>query len=243
MEYSKIAEKLGEDYIEKPIEFATETDFRIRLHQLLTEQLTNQSKLLADVQEPKLVGDTKSYKKSYKDHIESKLRQDGYINRIRPEASTEKRRKYDVVCFNEEIESPIGWVRSGSKRFDETDLDVAFGLKFIKNKCYPPTSCPITDQRLLEMDSSELQSVFNDKENSIGKDISNLNVLPSDVTAIFILISNNNYMFVEPLSENERDETKKQRAGVGTRQWMRSAADDIGILYIQPYGMEWIVPN
>jgi hypothetical protein len=243
MTYYEVAEKLGEDYISKPIEFATEADFRIRLHQLLTEYLKENSQPLADVQQPKLVGDTKSYKKSYKDHIEHKLRQDGRLNRVRPEASVDKRRKYDIVCFNEEIKSPIDWVRSGSKRFDENDLDVAFVLKFIKNKCYPPISYSITDDRLLEMDVSELQSVFVAEENSIGKDIKNLNSLPSEVTAIFILISNNNYMFAEPLGEDERDEKKKQRAGLGARQWMQSAAADTGILYIQPYGSKWIVSS
>jgi hypothetical protein len=155
--------------------------------------------------------------------------------------SVDKRRQYDLVCFDERVESPIRWVRSGSKRFDEQDLDGAFCLKFIKNKCYPPTRCPITDDSILKMDTMELQSVFNAKENSIESDIENLNSLPSDVTAVFVLVSNNNYLFADPLSDEEQTEQKKQRAGLGAREWLRAHADGVEVLYVHPRGATWIV--
>lgn len=244
MRYDKTAENLAEEYISKPIEYGTEADLRVQLHYLLSDYLNEKSQIFANVEEPKLVGETRSYKQAYKQNVESKLKQKGSISRIRLDTSVDKRRQYDLVCFNETIKSPISWVRSGSKRFDEEDLDAAFGIKYIKNKCYPPIRRPITDDALLEMDSKELQSVFNAKENSIGGDIEDLNSLPSDVTAIFILISNNNYLFSEPLSAEEQRERKKQQAGLGARKWLQSSVEDTAVLYVHPYGMEWIArPN
>jgi len=239
--YDEIAESLGKEYISHPIEYGTEADLRVRLHQILIDQLKDESQIYANVKEPRLVGDTRSYKQAYKQNIESKLKQQGSINRIRMDVSVDKRRQYDVVCFKDQIESPISWVRSGSKRFDENDLEAALGIKYIKNKCYPPIRCPITDDALLEMDNTELESVFNEKENSIRNDIEDLNSLPSGVTGVFVLISNNNYLFSEPLSAEEQGEKKKQQAGIGARRWLESFSEDVGILYIHPYGMEWIV--
>lgn len=245
MRYRKIAEKLGEEYIDRPVEFGTEADLRVRLHKLLTDELREESQLYADVKDPRLVGETRSYKQAYKQNIESKLRERGSINRIRLDTSVDKRRQYDLVCFKNRVEAPISWVRSGSKRFDEKDLDATFGIKYIKNKCYPPIRCPISDESLLDMDLGELQSVFNAKENSIGSDIEDFNSLPADVTSVFVLISNNNYLFVEPLTEEEQNEQKKQRAGIGGQEWLKSAADDVDVLYVHPYGSTWItdLPN
>jgi len=84
--------------------------------------------------------------------------------------------------------------------------------------------------------------VFNAKENSIGSDIDNLNSLPAGVSAIFVMVSNNNYLFADPLSEEEQTEEKKQRAGFGVREWFRAEADGVSVLYIQPRGTTWIVP-
>jgi len=242
MRYTTVAGQFGEEFLSQPIEYGTEADLRVRLYQLLSDQLEEDGQTSAEVTDPRLVGDTRSYKEAYKRTVESKLGQRGSIDRVRLDVSVDKRRQYDIGCFSERIGSPIKWVRSGSKRFNERDLDAAFCLKFIKNKCYPPLRCSITDDSLLEMDSTELQSVFNAKENSIGSDIENLNSLPSDVTAIFILVSNNNYLFAEPLSEAEQGEQKKQQAGLGVRQWFRAEADDISVLYVHPRGSRWIVP-
>jgi len=242
MDYTIIAEQLGEDFIDQPIEYGAEADLRMRLYQLLTEELKNKDRFLATVRDPRLIGETRSYKKGYKNTVESKLKERGAIERVRLDVSVDKRRKYDLVTFNEEITSPIDWVRSGSKRFDEQDLDVVFGLKFIKNKCYPPFRCSITDDRILEMDSAELQSAFNQTENSIGNDIQQLNSLPSDTTAIFLLVSNNNYLFLDPLLEEERAQQKKIRAGHAARDWLQDATDGVGVLYVHPGGIQWIAP-
>jgi len=242
MNYTTIAEQLGDDFVDQPIEYGTEADLRVRLYGLLTDHLATQDSLYSNVHEPKLSGDTRSYKTGYKRTVESKLRKRGSINRVRLDLSVDKRRKYDLVCFKQDIQSPIDWVRSGSKRFDEHDLDAVFGLKFIKNKCYPPMRCSITDDRILDMDSSELQSEFNQNENSIGSDIEELNSVPSDVTAIFILVSNNNYLFLDPLTKAERGERKKIRAGHAARDWLQDAADGVGILYVHPGGVRWIAP-
>lgn len=243
MNYTTLAEMLGDDFVDQPIEYGTEADLRVRLYQLLTDKLSTQDSLDAKVHEPTLSGDTRSYKKEYKRTVESKLRKRGSINRVRLDLSVDKRRKYDLVCFKEDIHSRINWVRSGSKRFDEHDLDGAFVIKFIKNKCYPPMRCSITDDRILHMGSSELQSEFNQKENSIKTDIKALNSLPSDTTAIFILVSNNNYLFLDPLTEAELGEQKKIQAGYAARDWLQNAADGVEILYVHPGGVQWIVPR
>ncbi len=242
MDYTLVAEKLGEDFVDQPIEYGAEADLRVQLHQLLTDKLTKGNRLLATVRDPRLIGETRSYKKGYKNTVASKLKERSTIKRIRLDVSVDKRRKYDLVTFNEEIASPIDWVRSGSKRFNEQDLDAVFGLKFIKNKCYPPFQCSITDDRILEMDSAELQSEFNQTENSLGNDIRQLNSLPSDTTAIFILVSNNNYLFLDPLMEEEQAEQKKIRAGHAARDWLQDATEGVGVLYVHPGGVRWIAP-
>jgi len=243
MNCTTVAERLGEDFVDQPIEYGAEADLRVRLYNILTAELETSGELYATVHDPELIGETRSYKREYKRTVESKLKQRGSINRVRLDVSVDKRRKYDLVCFKEDINSPIDWVRSGSKRFDERDLDAAFGLKFIKNKCYPPFRCSITDDRILEMEPSELQSEFNAKENSLGNDIEELNALPSDVTATFVLVSNNNYLFDDPLNEVERTERKKKRAGLAARNWLEDAADGVGILYVHPHGIRWIAPH
>lgn len=240
MEYAAVAEKLGEDFVDQPIEYGAEADLRVRLHRFLTEALEEHDAVRAEMHEPTILGETPSYKQAYKEMVETRLKERGSIQRVRLDVSVDKRRKYDLVCFNREIQSPVDWIRSGSKRFSESDLDAVVGLKFIKNKCYPPMRCSITDDRILEMELSELQSEFNKKENSIGRDIEQLNSLPSDTTAIFILVSNNNYLFLKPLSEAEHAERKKKQAGLAARNWLQNAVDGVGVLYVHPGGMTWI---
>lgn len=242
MKYTAIAEKLGEDFVDQPIEYGTEADLRVRLHRFLTAELEKNDAVRAEIHKPTILGDTPSYKRAYKEMVETSLRTRGSIQRVRLDVSVDKRRKYDLVCFNEKIRSPIDWIRSGSKRFSESDLDAVFGLKFIKNKCYPPLRCSITDDQIPEMELSELQSEFNSKENSIGRDIEELNSVPSNTTAIFILVSNNNYLFLKPLSEEERPERKKKRAGLAARNWLQDAVDGVGILYVHPGVVTWIEP-
>jgi len=243
MNYATVAERLGKDFVDQPIEYGAEADLRVRLYRFLTETLSESGVLRADVHEPTLLGETRSYKESYKKTVESKLKKRGSVERVRLDVSVDKRRKYDLVCFKENIRSPINWVRSGSKRFDQHDIDAAFGIKFIKNKCYPPFRCSITDDKILELEMSELQSEFNSKENSLEKDINELNSLPSDVTAIFILVSNNNYLFLDPLDEKEQSEKKKRRAGLAVQNWLQDTADEVRVLYVHPNGSQWISPT
>lgn len=60
------------------------------------------------------------------------------------------------------------------------------------------------------------------------------------MTAIFVLVSNNNYLFDAPLSEEELSEGKKRRAGLAAREWLQEAAESISILYVHPRGSGWI---
>jgi hypothetical protein len=242
MEYAAVAEKLAENFVDQPIEYGAEADLRVRLYRFLTEELEKNGSARAEMHDPSILGETPSYKRAYKEMVERRLEKRGSIQRVRLDVSVDKRRKYDVVCFKQDIKSPIDWIRSGSKRFSESDLDAVFGLKFIKNKCYPPLRRSITDDRIPKMELSDLQSEFNNKENSIGRDIEELNSLPSDTTAIFILVSNNNYLFLEPLNEEEHAERKKKKAGLAARNWLQDAVDGVGILYVHPGGATWIEP-
>lgn len=195
---------------------------------------------MATVQNPRLVGDTKSYKQSYKDVVEKRFRERGEIERVRLNASVGKRTKFDTIVFNGTVNHPVEWVRSGSKRFSNDDLDAAFGIKFIKNKCYPPTTCSVNSDEILKMDMGELQSILNTDENSLLGEFDKLHSLPDAVDTFFILVSNNNYLFADPLAESEERETKKQRVGMAAREWLRDKAGDITILYVHPRGKTWI---
>lgn len=240
MTLTPLLEDLAEDFLERPIEFGTEADLRVRLHQLLSEAAAADGRTEAVLEDPRLVGDVPSYKRASKDAIEGKLRERGAIDRVRLEVTVDTRRTYDVVRFADRIGSPIEWVRNGSKRFDETDLEAAVTLKFIKNKCYPPLDCPITDDRILEMDLEALQSAFDARENSIAGDLADLAALPDDVAAAFVLVSNNNYLFAEPLGDAEAVQEKKRRAGEAVRAYLREAAADVGVLYVHPRGWTWL---
>lgn len=240
LEYERIVNHLAEKFIESPIEYGTEADFRVHLYQLLVNKLEENNEKMAVAQNPSLVGDTKSYKQPYKDIVEKRFRHSGKIGRVRLDASTGKRQKFDVILFNEVLNSPVEWVRSGSKRFNEDDLDAVFGIKFIKNKCYPPAHFPINSGEILKMNLDELQSVLNTDENSLLGDLEELHALPESVDTFFILISNNNYLFADPLAESEQTEQKKQRIGMAAREWLSDKSDDVRILYVHPRGKTWI---
>lgn len=240
MEYAGIVDDLATEFIDRPIEYGTEADIRVRLYQLLVEKLEEMGQTHADVTDPRLVGETRSYKHAYKETVAERFRERGRIQRVRLDASIDKRQQYDVVVFDTALEHPVEWIRSGSKRFDETDLAAAFDIKFIKNKCYPPTQCSITDDSILEMDPAELRSVLNVKENNLRGDLEELRALPDTVDAFFVLISNNNYLFGDPLTEAERTERKKRRIGAAVRTWLRENAGDVTVLYVHPRGSTWI---
>lgn len=240
MEYGGIVDQLAEEFIERPIEYGTEADLRVRLYRLLVDRLAAAGRARADATDPRLIGETRSYKRSYKETVENRFREHGTIRRVRLDASIDKRQQYDLVVFNETIEHPVEWIRSGSKRFHEDDLDAAFTIKFIKNKCYPPTECSITDDSILEMESDDLRAAINVKENNLRGDLEELRALPDDVDAFFVLLSNNNYLFAEPLAEAERTERKKRRIGEAVRGWLRDNADGVDVLYIHPGGSTWL---
>ncbi|MFC4986897.1 hypothetical protein [Saliphagus infecundisoli] len=240
VEYGGIVEQLADEFIKYPIEFGTEADLRVHLYNSLVDTLAERGEEMATVQNPRLVGDTKSYKQSYKDVVEKRFQERGEIERVRLNASVGKRTKFDIIVFNGTVNNSVEWVRSGSKRFSNDDLGAAFGIKFIKNKCYPPTKCSVNSDELLKMDLEELQSILNTDENSLLGEFEKLHSLPDSVDTFFILVSNNNYLFADPLAESEESETKKQRVGMAAREWLRDKAGDITILYIHPRGKTWI---
>lgn len=240
MVFEDVVDEFASNFIDCPINYGTEADLRVRLYQLLVEELAATGRTHADVTDPRLVGDTRTYKRAYKDTVEQRFRDRGTIRRVRLDVSTDKRQQYDIVVFDTALEHPVEWIRSGSKRFDENDLSAAFNIKFIKNKCYPPTQCPITDDSIVEMELSELQSVLNVKENNLRGDLEELRALPDSVDTFFVLISNNNYLFADPLVEAERTERKKRRIGTAVQTWLRDNAGDVNVLYIHPGGSTWI---
>lgn len=240
MNCGEVVNQLVGEYIGCPIEYGTEADLRVRLYQLLLDELESTGGKMADVRDPRLLGETRTYKRTYKETVEDRLRERGTIRRVRLDASIDKRQQYDVVVFNETLESPVEWIRSGSKRFDEDDLAAALNIKFIKNKCYPPTQCSITDDSILEMESDELRSELNVKENNLRGDLEALQALPDSVRTFFVLVSNNNYLFAEPLGDEERRELKKRRVGEAVRDWLGENAGGVNVRYVHPNGSTWV---
>lgn len=240
MGYARIAERLGEAFVDRPVEFGTEADLRRELVTLLEARLSDADALEATVDEQSLLGSSPSYKRDYLETIESRMRDRGTVGRIRLDLSVAKGRRYDVGVFAPTLEHPIEWVRNGSKRFDPRDLDAVFDLKFIKNKCYPPTRCSITADRLDDCSVEELRSELNTRENGLAGDFEELASLPGDVETVFVLVSNNNYLFAEPTAGSEAAETTKRRVGAAAREWIAENAGDTDVLYAHPLGTTWI---
>lgn len=240
MEHARVAEQLGEAYVDCPVEFGTEADLRHQLVSSLEEHLTEGDGLQATVEDPCLIGSSPSYKREYRKAVESRLRDRGTLGRIRIDVSVGKGQRFDVGVFRPTLEYPVEWVRNGSKRFDERDLETVYDLKYIKNKCYPPTDCSITDEKLATADLESLRDELNTRENRLAGDLAELRELPGDVTAVFVLISNNNYLFAEPTTEAEAAEREKHRVGEAAREWIADAAGDTRVLYVHPLGTTWI---
>lgn len=240
MEYATVVEALGDDYVDRPVEFGTEADLRCRLVSLLEDSLSSSGGLQASLEDLELVGRSPSYKVAYRRQIESRLRDRGTIGRIRLDVSVDKGENFDVAVFGDELHHPIQWVRNGSKRFDARDLEAVVSLKFIKNKCYPPTNRAITDDALLDPSLQDLEAEFNPNENGLASDIAELRTLDADVERFFVLVSNNNYLFADPITESEADEAIKRRVGAAARQWLAGAADDVSIRYVHPLGSTWV---
>jgi len=227
-------------FLDRPFDFVTEIDLQVELARLLDESLVEMGEQTGSVADPRLVGDTRSYKQVHKDRIEARLQELEAMRRVHTEVSVEQGKRYDVVVFNETVQYPVEWVSNGSKRFDERDLDAVIELKYVKNKCYPPTDCSIRDDRLEEWSIDELQEELDTEENKLEDDLWELQSLPERVETFFVVFSNNNYLFAEPLSSAEQAETKKKRVGGAVRRWLQSAASGTDILYVHPQGKTWI---
>jgi len=187
MSYKAVMESLGDVFLDRPFDFVTEIDLQVELARLLDESLVEMGEQTGSVADPRLVGDTRSYKLVHKDRIEARLQELEAMRRVHTEVSVEQGKRYDVVVFNETVQYPVEWVSNGSKRFDERDLDAVIELKYVKNKCYPPTDCSIRDDRLEEWSIDELQEELDTEENKLENDLWELQSLPERVETFFVV--------------------------------------------------------
>lgn len=240
MGYQSVVDALGESFVTRPFDFVTEVDLQVELARRLDDDLAERDARMASVSDPRLVGGTRSYKEVYKETIEERLQEQQAMGRVHTEVSVKQGKRYDIAVFNETVQHPLEWVSAGSKRFDERDLDAVVELKYVKNKCYPPTHCSIRDDRLLELSLPDLVEELDTKENKLEGDLEELRALPDTVETYFVLVSNNNYLFAEPLSTAEQAEEKKKRVGEAARHWLRETVDKTGVLYVHPRGKTWL---
>ena len=181
MDYQSVVESLGDVFVERPFDFVTEVDLQVELARLFDEGLAEESNRFSIIADPRLVGGTQSYKQVYKDSIEDRMQDLETMRRVHTEVSVKQGKRYDVTVFDQTIQYPVEWVSTGSKRFDERDLEAVVELKYVKNKCYPQTHCSIRDDRLPEQPIDELQEELDTEENKLEGDIRELRALPDNV--------------------------------------------------------------
>ncbi len=236
-EYLWTAQQLAEEFISKPFDFVTETDLQVRLVEMLRAKLTEEGVLHSEVEDPRLNGHQRSYKETYKTDIEQKLKGQGNMDRVHTEVSVKQGKRYDVGVFKTELKHEIEWLRSGSKRYSERDLEAVFELKFIKNKCYFPTKCSIRSPKILKTKIDDLKKELDLGKNSIENDIQELEELQGEVEDIYtcmLIFSNNNYLFKDSISDAERGEKKKIRVGKAAIKWLEDNRGETTILYVHP---------
>lgn len=240
MNYRKAAKRLGQEFVDHPLNFITEVDLQVRLMQLLQRELKDENTLQAEVKDTNIPGSARSYKSSYKRSIEEKLGERETLGRVHTEVSVKQGNRFDVVVFQDEISNPVQWVRTGSKRFNEDDLEAVFEMKYIKNKNYFPFEWHINSEKILETTNKELRKQLNKTENKIQGDLTELKNLPDYVDTYFLLFSNNNYLFHGNLSKKEKEEKTKIRVGEVAQNWLVDESRFTSILYTHPMNSIWL---
>lgn len=243
MSYRELAGELGDEFVSHPLDFVTEVDLQVRLVDLLRREL---SEGRSRVRDPILEDTPSSYKEEYWKEIQERLKKKGEIDRVHTEASVKQGERLDVAVFSREIENRIRWVSSGSKRFSTSDIDAVFELKFIKNKYKFPTKKGVTRDELQKKDPpvDDLISDLDFSENKIESDVKELNRLDDVSNRFFLLFSNNNYLFGEPVTEPEQHYKYGDlyaKMGTAARKWISDNLDqDVGFLYVHPKAKQWI---
>lgn len=243
MEYRELADKLGNEFVGNPIDFVTEVDLQVRLVELLRSSLSEDRSKVVD---PVLENTQSSYKEEYWKAIQKGLGESGEIDRVHTEVSVQQGERLDVAVFDSVIEHRIQWVSSGSKRFVTSDIETVFELKFVKNKYKFPTKTGVTVDELQSKDLSvsEIVDKLDFSENKIASDISELNRLDNISNRYFLIFSNNNYLFGDPVTEPEQNYKYGNlyaKMGEAARRWMRDELDsDVDLLYVHPKNSKWI---
>lgn len=231
--YIEIVENLADNFIKNPVDYVTESDIQVHLVHMIREALgkinAENSKIANENTKPLEPEEDKKpayYKELYFEKIKNKLNSNKFINRVHTEVSIKTGRRIDIVIFYPTLKKQITWVRRGSKRFDKSDVEVAFELKFIKNKYN------------VSMSKSEI----NLKENKIESDIDDLGEL--DNSKKFLLIfSNNNYLYHNPSKEEKEQRNGEYLSrGEKAREILKQKCENnqINLLYVYPLGKEWI---
>lgn len=153
------------------------------------------------------------------------------------EVSVTQGKRYDVAVLKQQLDSPIEWVNNGSKRFDAGDLSAAIELKFVKNRCYYPTTCSIRDDRLIGWTTDEIITRLETDANKLAADLTALDGLPASVETHLVIFSNNNYLFGEPLTEVDRSQPRKVAAGAAAQRWLSETRGDTHVWYAHPRGL------
>ncbi len=135
--YIDSIEKLCKEFRQNPANFVTESDLKVRLVGILRDMLRNETCIIKNHKIGKIPD---SYKKEYYKEIQNKLANCS-IDRVHTEVSVRKGKRFDVAVFTPRIGRVLmkgSDLTGGCKRFNESDLEAVFELKFVKNSyCVP----------------------------------------------------------------------------------------------------------
>lgn len=222
--YRNSLKKLGEEFLENPVNFVAEADLQARLVEILKNRIETKT---CTIENPTIENIPNSYKKEYYEEIQNKLADNQSIGRVHTEVSVQKGKRFDVAVFKPEI-NKIHLRRpdlaGGSKRFDEHDLEAAFELKFIKNRYYVSKSKNGGEK-------------FDRNYNKIPSDLEDLGSLREVEEKFLAIFSNFNFFFKEPTMKEKRVGKKKiiERSMGARKKLTRKALEyNVDVLYTYP---------
>ncbi len=223
-------EELASDFIKNPINFVAESDIKVKLVEILKNNLKveNESKTCR-VKDDTIKNIPDSYKEDYYKKIQSKPEEEKKeIDRVHTEVSVEKNKRFDVAVFeptitNIRIRGPN--LAKGSKRFEESDLEAAFEVKFIKNKYSVPKK------------SGGEKGEFDPDYVGIRSDLEALGNL-QEVDEKFLAIFSNFNFFFKNAKQKEKDggdEKIIKRSREAQKKLVREASEkNVDVLYVFP---------
>jgi hypothetical protein len=233
-------DSVAAEFVARPIDFTVEYEIQARLYETLRARLAETSNLHATADASTLGETSDGYKRAYWKTVESKWQEGGGLTRVHPEVTVEQGERIDLAVLSETVDS-VAW-NNGSKRFQPTDLDAAFEVKFVKNKPRFPTAAAADE--LAELTDEELRETLDTDTNGLRADLEELARLPDGAQTFLLLFSNKNYLYAGPTTEGERNhEQAYERVGRVARDWLTRTGEstDTAILYATPRRHQWLV--